>query len=63
MYGDVSPLAFKTRVIPSSEANVDPIFQQTSIEEFNGLLNKGMFLLNRVKPMDTGSTKVDSLTR
>lgn len=39
-------MAFKTRVIPTSDADVDPIFQATRVEEFNGLI---------LTPMDIAS--------
>lgn len=43
MYGKVSPLDFKTQVISTSDANADPVFQDTRVEEFNGLLHNDIF--------------------
>lgn len=42
-YGTFNTLAFKTKVIPTSDGNEDPIFQTTRIEEFNERLDKGIF--------------------
>lgn len=43
MYGKVSPLDFKRQVIPTFDANADPVFQATRVEAFNGILHKGIF--------------------
>lgn len=43
MYGTVNPLAFKTPVIPTLEADADPVFQATRVEVVNSLLDKGIF--------------------
>lgn len=42
-YGTVNPLALKTKVISTSDANADPVFQAKPVAESNGFLEKGLF--------------------
>ena len=43
LYGTHPPTAWKTKVIATKEADVDPIFHAMRHEEFNGLMQRGMF--------------------
>lgn len=43
LYGVGGPSALKTRVIPTKESDADPRFQATQHDQFDGLLQKGIF--------------------
>lgn len=51
-YGVASPSVFKKMVIPTAEADKDPIFEVALHEEFTGLLEKGMFKFVCREPAD-----------